>query len=85
MSLATIKEHDSFDDWISQAEAARLRCVSRQAIAKLIQRKRLSSREIAGRIVVRRSEVEAFVPQPIGRPPKKTPPKEKAKEDDSRE
>jgi len=83
--LSTIKERDSFDDWISQAEAARLRCVSRQAIAKLIQRKRLSSREIAGRIVVRRSEVEAFVPQPIGRPKKGTSSKTNMTEADSRE
>jgi predicted XRE-type DNA-binding protein len=85
VSLSTIKERDSFDDWISQAEAARLRCVSRQAIAKLIQRKRLSSREIAGRIVVRRSEVEAFVPQPIGRPRKGTSSEQDVTEDGSRE
>jgi hypothetical protein len=38
---------------------------------------------VAGRKLVRRSEVELFVPKPEGRPPKKTPPKEKAKEDDS--
>jgi excisionase family DNA binding protein len=68
VSLSTITNENNLDDWISQAEAARLRGVSRQAIAKLIQRKRLAAREIAGRIVVRRSEVEAFVPQPIGRP-----------------
>jgi excisionase family DNA binding protein len=66
--LSTITNDINLDDWISQAEAARLRGVSRQAIAKLIQRKRLTAREIAGRVVVRRSEVEAFVPQPIGRP-----------------
>ncbi len=70
--MSTINSENNLDDWISQAEASRLRGVSRQAIAKLIQRKRLSAREIAGRIVVRRSEVEAFVPEPIGRPRKKT-------------
>lgn len=70
--MSTITDENNLDDWISQAEAARLRGVSRQAIAKLIQRKRLASREIAGRVVVRRSEVEAFVPQPIGRPFKET-------------
>ena len=78
MSLSTINSDDNLGDWISQAEAARLRGVSRQAIAKLIQRNRLSAREIAGRIVVRRSEVEAFVPEPIGRPRKKAASKRSA-------
>ncbi len=61
-----------FDPYpLSQAEAARIRSVSKQAIAKLIARKRLSAREIGGRKLVRRSEVEAFVPMPLGRPRKK--------------
>ena len=67
------------DDWISQAEAARIRGVSKQAIAKLIGRKRLTAREIGGRMLVRRSEVEAFVPLPIGRPHKKTVLRKQAK------
>ena len=67
----------SIDDWISQVEAAWIRGVSKQAIAKLIARKRLSAREIGGRMLVRRSEVEAFVPMPIGRPRKKGAPKKK--------
>lgn len=71
MSKSTNKDSD-IDDWISQAEAARIRDVSKQAIAKLIRRKRLAAREIGGRMLVRRSEVEAFVPLPIGRPRKKT-------------
>ena len=72
MSKTTIKDgDDGIDDWISQVEAARIRGVSKQAIAKLIARKRLSAREIGGRMLVRRSEVEAFVPMPIGRPRKK--------------
>lgn len=72
MSETTIKDgDDGIDDWISQVEAARIRGVSKQAIAKLIVRRRLSAREIGGRMLVRRSEVEAFVPMPIGRPRKK--------------
>ena len=77
MSKATINDGDNIDDWISQVEAARIRGVSKQAIAKLIARKRLSAREIGGRMLVRRSEVEAFVPMPIGRPRKKASPKKK--------
>jgi excisionase family DNA binding protein len=71
VSETTIKDANNIDDWISQVEAARIRGVSKQAIAKLIARKRLSAREIGGRMLVRRSEVEAFVPMPIGRPRKK--------------
>lgn len=77
MSETTINERQNIDDWISQVEAARIRGVSKQAIAKLIARKRLSAREIGGRMLVRRSEVEAFVPMPIGRPRKKAAPKKK--------
>lgn len=79
MSETTIKDEDNINDWISQVEAARIRGVSKQAIAKLIARKRLSAREIGGRMLVRRSEVEAFVPMPIGRPRKKASPKKTAR------
>lgn len=76
--MTTIKTENSVDDWISQVEAARIRGVSKQAIAKLIGRNRLSARSIGGRMLVRRSEVEAFVPMPIGRPRKKAAPKKQA-------
>jgi predicted DNA-binding protein (UPF0251 family) len=60
------------EDYISQAEAARIRGVSKQAIADLIKRGRLSKATIAGRSLVLQSEVMAFVPKPkMGRPPKK--------------
>ena len=78
MSKTTIKADKEVDDWISQSEAARIRSVSKQAIAKLIRRNRLTAREIGGRMLVRRSEVEAFVPMPIGRPRKKTVSKKQA-------
>ena len=58
--------------YILQAEAARIRGVSQQAIANLIRRRRLATVSVAGRTLVLRSEVEAFVPQPrTGRPPKR--------------
>lgn len=55
-------------EWISQAEAARLREVSRQAIAKLVANGRLVTLDIGGRAFVRRSDVLAFEPNPAGRP-----------------
>ncbi len=55
-------------EWISQAEAARLRNVSRQAIAKLVSNGRLRTLEVGGRIFVSRAEVLAFEPNPPGRP-----------------
>jgi excisionase family DNA binding protein len=70
--MTIINGENNIDDWISQAEAARIRGVSKQAIAKLIARKRLAACEIGGRMLVRRSEVAAFVPMPIGRPSKKS-------------
>ena len=55
-------------DWITKAEAARIRGVTRQAIAKLVNKGKLSTLEIAGGTLVNRSEVEAFRPEPGGRP-----------------
>ena len=56
------------DDWVSQAEAARIRGVSRQAIAQLVKKGRLQVWPIGGRAFVLRSEVETFEPEPAGRP-----------------
>lgn len=47
-------------DLISQAEAARIRGVSRAAIRDLIRRKRLRSIAVGGRELVYRTEVESF-------------------------
>jgi excisionase family DNA binding protein len=71
---------EEFQKYISQAEAARIRGVSYQAIADLIRRNRLSTVKVAGRTLVLRSEVEAFVAKPnLGRPPKKKIKKEPSK------
>jgi hypothetical protein len=50
----------SLKDLISQAEAARIRGVTRAAIRDLISRGRLVPVEIAGRLFVSRAEVESF-------------------------
>lgn len=54
-------------EWISQAEAARLRKVSRQAIAKLIAADRLRTTDFGGRRFVSRQDVLAFEPLSPGR------------------
>ena len=74
LSISTIKSQQSVKpgDWISQAEASRIRGVSQQAIVNLIRRGRLTTVNMAGRTVVLRSEVENFIAQPKGgRPSKK--------------
>jgi excisionase family DNA binding protein len=76
----TSQKHRDFENYISQVEAARIRGVSKQAIADLVKRGRLTSVKIAGRTLLLRSEVEAFVALPkLGRPPKKSTPKKKSK------
>lgn len=47
-------------DLISQAEASRLRGVTRAAIRDLIRRGRIRSVTLGGRDLVYRSEIEAF-------------------------
>ena len=67
------KNGQELQKYISQAEAARIRGVSYQAITDLIKRGRLTTAIVAGRPVVLRSEVESFVAQPkLGRPARKT-------------
>jgi excisionase family DNA binding protein len=60
MSKKEKKDEGGLGDLISQAEAARLRGVSRAAIRDLIRRERLRSVSVGGRELVYRSEVEAF-------------------------
>jgi|ERR1700729_2002021 excisionase family DNA binding protein len=67
----TSENEEGFQKYISQAEAARIRGVSNQAIADLIVRRRLTTIKVAGRTLVLRSEIESFAARPKGRPPKK--------------
>ncbi|MFN8867673.1 MAG: helix-turn-helix domain-containing protein [Pseudomonadota bacterium] len=70
MTNATHTNPESFEpsEWVNQAEAARLRGVSRQAIAKLAANGRLKTLAVGGRTFVSRADVLAFVPNPPGRP-----------------
>lgn len=54
------------DEWISQAEAANIRGVTRQAIARLVKKGRFSTLSIGGKTLLKRSEVEEFVPHRPG-------------------
>jgi len=55
------------DDWVTPAEAARMRGVSRQAIANLIGRGRFDVLRVGGRVFLRRADVESFSANPAGR------------------
>jgi hypothetical protein len=61
----------SSDDLITQAEAARLRGVSRAAISDLVKRRKLKVKKIGAVTFVSRSEVINYSPEVGGRPTKK--------------
>lgn len=64
------KDAGDVGDLISQAEAARLRGVTRAAIQDLVRRGRIRFVEVGGRSLVYRSEVENYEKGEPGRPPK---------------
>ena len=57
-------------EWVSQADAAKVRGVTRQAIADLVRKGRFTTLSIGGKILLKRSEVEEFKPKPPGPLPK---------------
>lgn len=57
--------------WITQAEAARIRGVSRQAIHKLIKKDRLKTFKVGSVIFVDKSQVESYKILNPGRPKKR--------------
>jgi hypothetical protein len=57
------------DELLTLSQAARLKDVSRQWIAKLVRENKLPSVEIAGRAFVRQRDVLSYDASP-GRPPK---------------
>ena len=69
LTLSTYSSRTPRDsgDWISQSEAARIRDVSRQAISRLIKKGRFNTLTIGGKVLLKRSEVEAYQPEPPGR------------------
>ena len=56
--------------WVSQADAAEMRGVTRQAISRLVKKKRFTTLSIGGKTLLKRSEVEEFEPRPPGPSPK---------------
>lgn len=58
------------EEWVSQAHAAEMRGVTRQAIADLVAKGRFMTLSIGGKILLKRSEVEAFKPKRPGPSPK---------------
>lgn len=71
LSSSFVKKKIEPGDWISQAEAARLRGISPQGITDLVKRGRLETLEIGGKVLVSRKQVEEFVSRRGGRPRKK--------------
>lgn len=67
MSTEELKNFNP-SEWITQAEAARLRGVSRQAINKLVQKGHLETIEIGGIAFIKRAELEVYVVREPGRP-----------------
>lgn len=64
------KNEGGMSDLISQAEAARLRGVTRAAIQDLVRRGRIRSVNVGGRALVYRGEIEDYEPGEPGRPRK---------------
>ncbi|MBD0369781.1 MAG: helix-turn-helix domain-containing protein [Pyrinomonadaceae bacterium] len=62
------QESNDMSDLISQAEAARLRGVTRAAIQDLVRRGRIRSVNVGGRSLVYRSEIESYEQGQPGRP-----------------
>lgn len=68
MSTDFTGEEVGSSDWVSQAEAARLRGVTRQAIAKLVKKGRLKTLSVGGYVLVSRNDVMNYEPLQPGRP-----------------
>ena len=68
LTLSTKIPSFSPPDWVSQAEAARIRKVSKQAIAKLVQKGRLRHIKVGGHLLVLKRDAQEFQPKPAGRP-----------------
>ena len=58
------------EDWVTQAEAARIRKVSRQAIHKLVRDGRLRTIDFGGIALVSKLDVQNFEAKSAGRPKK---------------
>ncbi|MEO6670839.1 MAG: helix-turn-helix domain-containing protein [Ferruginibacter sp.] len=55
-------------EWVTQAEAARIRGISRQAINKLVKRGKIQTFEVSSVTFVNREEIQKYKPKKSGRP-----------------
>ena len=62
---------ENLENYISQAEAARVIGTTTQTVSHLARGGHFTTKVVAGRVLVLRSEVEKYVARPKGRPPKK--------------
>jgi excisionase family DNA binding protein len=51
------------DDWLTAAEAAQLKGVTRSAVYKAIAQKNLLAERVLGRLALRRAELEVWKPK----------------------
>jgi predicted DNA-binding protein (UPF0251 family) len=63
--------NERLENYISKAEAACVIGTSRQTVSNLVRRGYFTSKVVAGRVLLLRSEVEKYVARPMGRPPKR--------------
>lgn len=70
LTMSTNLSNKISPEWITQAEAARIRGVSRQAINKLIKKGRIKSMQIATVTFVDKNEIKNFLAHTSGRPKK---------------
>lgn len=68
--MSTNFSKKDFSDWITLAEAARLRGVTRQAIGKLVKKGRLDSLIIGGQPFVSKTQILNYEAKKAGRPKK---------------
>lgn len=69
--MSTNYKSADLSEWISLAEAARIRGVSRQAMSKLVKQGRFDTLNVGGRQLVHKAQVAGFAPKPAGRRVKK--------------
>ena len=61
-----LKKNFDSSQWVSQAEAAKIRKVTRQAISRLVKKGRFTTLVIGGKAFLKRSDVEGFTPRTPG-------------------
>jgi predicted DNA-binding protein (UPF0251 family) len=66
ISIEKYRKSTRPEGWISQAEAARIRGVSQQAIDNLVKRNRFKTLKLGGRTLLNRADVENYQPHPPG-------------------